>query len=282
MRFLMKNGGPMFAGKATSETAPAASAPPSAAKVSFVPKMGVKPSAVKAPSKTEVTITRTSPPPVAKPSPGPERSGRFMVSARKFMSGKLPSKQPEAPKKMGVQKPPAPAKPAPVPKPKTDYTKLKSPYKSLGHKDIDRWGGLASQVAKQEGLSADQAKALMATVATESSGNPESYRYEPGYEKRYVKGKPNYNQYYEKYGEGASASYGLGQVMYPTAVDLGYEGDPEGLYDPATSLSYAAKYIKRNQAATPEEIATLYNTGSKTGTPTEGHVDRFMGYYNSL
>jgi soluble lytic murein transglycosylase-like protein len=39
-------------------------------------------------------------------------------------------------------------------------------------------------------------------------------------------------------------NYGLMQIRYNTARGLGYEGKPEGLFDPETNLKYAIKYLR--------------------------------------
>jgi soluble lytic murein transglycosylase-like protein len=45
----------------------------------------------------------------------------------------------------------------------------------------------------------------------------------------------------------AFSSIGICQMLYGTAIDLGYRGSPEGLYDLETSLKYGAMYIKEMQ-----------------------------------
>src|ERR687896_339502 len=40
------------------------------------------------------------------------------------------------------------------------------------------------------------------------------------------------------------ASRGLMQVLYGTAKWMGYEGDPEGLFDAETSLRYGCVYLR--------------------------------------
>ncbi len=38
--------------------------------------------------------------------------------------------------------------------------------------------------------------------------------------------------------------YGLMQILPQTARTMGYQGDPEGLYDAATNLEYGVKYLR--------------------------------------
>jgi len=64
----------------------------------------------------------------------------------------------------------------------------------------------------------------LATIETESSFNPDAIREEPQIN---------------------DASYGLMQILYGTAQEVGYNGTPEGLFDPATNILYATKYHQK-------------------------------------
>ena len=104
---------------------------------------------------------------------------------------------------------------------------------------------------------------LYATIMTESSGNPQATRYEPRLDE---------------------SSYGLGQILESTARGLGYQGSAQGLFDPATNLDYVSKYLLQGRQAgaqTPQQYATFYNTGRLGGTPTQGHLERFMQNYQA-
>lgn len=80
-------------------------------------------------------------------------------------------------------------------------------------------------------------------VRTESSGKPSAYRFEPKYWERYCKG-------HKVFGAGLpiriAASYGLMQVMYPTAYALGFRGEPEELFIPKLSLLYGVRLMADN------------------------------------
>lgn len=65
---------------------------------------------------------------------------------------------------------------------------------------------------------------LKALIQTESNFNTKAYRYE-----EHIK----------------DASYGLCQMLYTTAVGLGYKGKPEGLYDSEVNIDLGAKYLKK-------------------------------------
>lgn len=84
--------------------------------------------------------------------------------------------------------------------------------------------------AREHGLDADLVEAI---VLTESSGFADAFRYEKDFWRRYMDGKP---QWVGANPRRVSSSYGLMQVMFPVAVELGYVGDPEGLFVPSVAL----------------------------------------------
>lgn len=66
--------------------------------------------------------------------------------------------------------------------------------------------------------------------------------------------------------EDTYSSYGLMQILYPTAQGLGYSGSPEGLFDVKTNIYYGVKYIaelmsKPHIGTDIEKIAAGYNAG---------------------
>lgn len=72
-----------------------------------------------------------------------------------------------------------------------------------------------------------------ALVQKESSGLFYAYRYEPGFFRDYLASNPTYRDRnpYE-----VSASFGLCQVMYTTALEHGFVGDPWDLFNPVKNL----------------------------------------------
>lgn len=92
---------------------------------------------------------------------------------------------------------------------------------------------------------------------------------------------------YEEYGEAAAASYGPWQVLYITAQELGFAGDPEELAEPETNLSFAIKYINeramKRGAHTVGQVADAYNSGSHRDkfVPT-GYVRKCVRAYNGV
>lgn len=90
------------------------------------------------------------------------------------------------------------------------------------------------------GLSAHVVEAM---VRTESAGRPWAYRYEPGYWRLYCEDHPVFKSGVP---QRVAASYGLMQVMYPTAYGLGFRGQPEELFVPQTSLLYGLTLMRDN------------------------------------
>jgi soluble lytic murein transglycosylase-like protein len=84
-------------------------------------------------------------------------------------------------------------------------------------------------------------KIVEAVVLVESSGFTHSYRYEPEFWKRYMEGK---SQWQGANPRRVSASYGLMQCMYPVAVELGFTGEPEELFQPNVGLKYGCLKLK--------------------------------------
>jgi soluble lytic murein transglycosylase-like protein len=136
--------------------------------------------------------------------------------------------------------------------------------------------------------------AIIATISTESSGNPKAYRYEPDFYDNYLKDKESWiqNPFYDD-PKRISASYGLMQIMYTTAYNVGFREEPEKLYDPATNIDVSAAYIaspaqKKQHHWDPPKIACAYNAGSVRPTKKNewgmfyhpGHLDRWIPAYN--
>lgn len=88
---------------------------------------------------------------------------------------------------------------------------------------------------------------VIAVVLTESYGNHYAYRYEPQFWFRYLVDKPDYK---DDVPARVSASYGLMQVMFPTARDFGFPRDwpPERLFEPAISLEYGCRVLAERLA----------------------------------
>jgi len=80
-----------------------------------------------------------------------------------------------------------------------------------------------------------------AVVMVESAGKTHAYRYEPGFWARYLAAKPEWMHLNP---ERVSASYGLMQVMYPVAREMGFLfADPELLFVPSTGLEFGCRKL---------------------------------------
>jgi soluble lytic murein transglycosylase-like protein len=107
-------------------------------------------------------------------------------------------------------------------------------------------------------------KIIFATIMVESKGDSFAVRQEPAI---------------------GDASYGLGQLLYGTAVGLGFDGSPDGLYDPMTNIDLIARYYRRSmdtygENLSIEQMAAAYNAGNPYGYPIPGHVDKFIRWFN--
>ena len=104
---------------------------------------------------------------------------------------------------------------------------------------------------------------IFSTIMVESGGNTYAIRQEP------------------RIGD---ASYGLGQILYGTAVGIGYEGSPDSLYDPEVNIDLVGRYHKRNLEVyggklTTDQLITAYNTGNPYSYALPGHLAKFYKWY---
>lgn len=125
-----------------------------------------------------------------------------------------------------------------------------------------------------------------AVILTESSGLFHAYRFEPGFWDRYLAKNPRYKDMNPRE---ASASYGLMQIMYSTAVEEGFTGMPWELFAPAFSIEFGCKHLAKHMAwadrfedapLTPRELASAlaaYNGGRRGNEPDE-FEDRNAAY----
>jgi soluble lytic murein transglycosylase-like protein len=93
--------------------------------------------------------------------------------------------------------------------------------------------------ARDFGLDPDLLEAL---VMAESAGEADAFRFEPDFWRRYLANHPDYKG---KNPRRVSSSYGLCQVMYSTACNLGFKAQPESLFLPDVSLHFGAMYLSR-------------------------------------
>lgn len=86
-------------------------------------------------------------------------------------------------------------------------------------------------------------KLLLKSLAIcESSLDPKATRFEPLFWDRYMKDKPEWK---DKDPQIVSSSWGLTQLMWPTAVGLGFDGTVDDLCDPMTNILLGAKLLRQ-------------------------------------
>jgi soluble lytic murein transglycosylase-like protein len=81
-----------------------------------------------------------------------------------------------------------------------------------------------------------------AVVMIESSGRADAFRYEPDFYVRYLQGKAEWARWIPRR---ASSSYGLMQLMFPTARQIGFSGEPEELFVPKINLYWGCKLLAK-------------------------------------
>lgn len=109
----------------------------------------------------------------------------------------------------------------------------------------------------------------------ESRGQADCFNYEPRYWERYHLAV--HPEYRDQPPRRVSSRYGLLQLLYPTAKDLGYQGEPEGLFLPKTNLLYGCQRLKyltdwagRYHASRDQQRLSLlsaYRTGTGGNQP---------------
>lgn len=127
--------------------------------------------------------------------------------------------------------------------------------------------------AREHGLDADLVESV---VMTESAGLAHAYRWEPDFWRRYMEGKPRWIGTNPRR---VSASYGLMQVMFPVAVELGYVGEPEGLFVPSVALDLGcmklAELLKWSGGNVDQALAAFNGgRGNWRGTQPQKYVTK--------
>lgn len=119
-----------------------------------------------------------------------------------------------------------------------------------------------------------------AVVQQESNDWASAFRYEPAFWTKYLANNPAYKN---RNPREVSSSYGLMQVMFPTAVDHGFVGEPWELFDPALNLDLGVAHLAAQikwasalyvglegdrQAASTRAGLAAYNGGRTGNAPT--------------
>lgn len=129
------------------------------------------------------------------------------------------------------------------------------------------------------------ANLLEALILIESNGQSWVSRYEPQFYKRYQLSKrPEFQPDARRW----AVSYGLTQLLGATAFDLGFKGDPEGLFHIETNLDWGAYYLSQcfvwAQTFNAPEADTLraalcaYNGGRNSNTSPLNPRPRNIAY----
>jgi soluble lytic murein transglycosylase-like protein len=102
---------------------------------------------------------------------------------------------------------------------------------------------------------------IEAVIQQESSGNADAFRHEPGFYLRYLKNNPEFKGQNPRR---ISSSYGLMQLMYTTARELGFTGAPEDLFDINLNVNLGTKLLKKlldKYKGDVEKALMAYNGG---------------------
>jgi len=140
---------------------------------------------------------------------------------------------------------------------------------------------------------------VAAVVWCESRGRADAFRHEPRFWLRYMANHPKYR------GKGlnphrVSSSYGLMQIMWVVAEELGFKGEPEELFVPRTNLHFGCQklvelrgWVEKFQDLPParRQLAMLaaYNGGTGGNDPreplrpvNEQYAERVLASYREL
>lgn len=97
---------------------------------------------------------------------------------------------------------------------------------------------LIKEVAARYHLDADF---LEAQILVESGGRTDAFRHEPDFWNRYMKNKAEWRGSNPRR---VASSYGLLQILYTTAKELGFSGAPEMLFVPEIGLDWGAHFLR--------------------------------------
>lgn len=125
---------------------------------------------------------------------------------------------------------------------------------------------------------------VQAICMVESSGKTYAYRYEPRFWVRYMEKKPRWDGANP---ERVSASYGLMQVMFPVAIEHGYDDrdPPEGLFVPTVGLEFGVRVLMHNLGWSNGDIPAAlaaYNGGRTRDNAPGANPKRNQGYVDKV
>jgi len=133
---------------------------------------------------------------------------------------------------------------------------------------------------------------LKAVAICESSLDEHAYRAEPGFFRRYLADKPEWNTQDPAI---VSASYGLFQIMWTTAWALGFRGTQDDLWNPVINAELAGKLLRklldeviadkvcdRFFWLSPISVCLSRYNGGNRGNPDDKGVLRNQKYVNRV
>ena len=133
------------------------------------------------------------------------------------------------------------------------------------------YDALIHQVANQFGLPFD---VLQSQVIQESSGDPFAFGFEHGFFTTYIKGNPHAKA--AQYGPLAACSCGLLQILVETAVEHGFTGRPEDLFDPLTGLTWGATYLADCLTKASGNLHEGLRRYNGTGTAADNYANAIL------
>jgi len=129
---------------------------------------------------------------------------------------------------------------------------------------------------------------IKAMAIVESALDVRAYRHEPMFWERYLK---NNNSWKNKDSKIVSSSYGLMQLMFTTAWQLGFRGQAEDLYNPVINIELGAKLMRQlidgvrsslNKRLWPFDIALARYNGGSRGNPSGNGTLRNQSYVDKV
>ena len=104
-------------------------------------------------------------------------------------------------------------------------------------------------------------------ILVESGGRADAFRFEPKFWDKYLKSKEPWAKQVPRR---VASSYGLMQIMYVTAWEAGYRGQPEGLFVPVVNLEWGCRHLAKLKAWAKGDLASTlaaYNGGKRGNEP---------------
>lgn len=129
---------------------------------------------------------------------------------------------------------------------------------------LERFAGFIAQSANVYNVPETWIRAV---ILTESSGNPNAFR----------STSPR------------DTSYGLMQLTLPTALGLGFSGDPNNLFDPETNIDLGTKLLGQLRQRFGDDVSAVYSAYNSGGgsnylsnSSVAAHVNNFLNNLSSV